>query len=134
MNRSDQTWLDQMVEANAAFVDRVDVAKLPVARQPGQAVITCMDPRVNLGSIGISGFASDGKGTSSVRIIRTLGAMADYRSLVVGVFLAGFQEIALLVHTDCGCCLAHSKTHIIADRMQGRLSGKTGGKSNLPAK
>jgi carbonic anhydrase len=81
-----------------------------------------MDPRVNLESIGIPGFSGEGEGASPVRIIRTLGAMAENRSLLVGVFLAGFREIVLLVHTDCGCSLAYSKIDVIVENMRNRLS------------
>ena len=120
---SDNTrWLDEIVNASTEFRSRIDVDKLPVARTPGQAIITCMDPRVNLESIGILPFLDSGEGTSSVRIIRTLGAMADDRSLIVGIYLAGFREIVILMHTDCGCCLAHSKVDVIADNMKNRLS------------
>lgn len=114
-------WLDHITAANAAFRAGIQPEKLPVARTPGPAVITCMDPRVNLAAIGIPGFAETGEGASSVRIIRTLGAMADNRSLIVGIFLAGFREIIVLMHTDCGCCLAYSKIDVIVENMQQRL-------------
>lgn len=122
MNTTNTRWLDEIISVNSDFQSRIDIEKLPTARTPGQAVITCMDPRVNLEAIGIPSFSVDGEGTSSVRIIRTLGAMADYRSLIVGIYLAGFREIVILMHTDCGCCLAYSKVDVIADNMQQRLS------------
>lgn len=116
------TWLDQIIAANTDFRSRIDIDQLPVARAPGSAVITCMDPRVNLESIGIMPFSNSGAGTSSIRIIRTLGAMGDYRSLIVGIYLAGIREVVLLMHTDCGCCLAYSKIDTIIENMQSRLS------------
>ena len=78
-------WITEIVEANAAFRDRIEVAKLPVKRAPGRAVITCMDPRVNLRAIGVQPFFEDGGNDSTTRIIRTLGAIADERSLLVGI-------------------------------------------------
>jgi carbonic anhydrase len=119
-----QRWLDQIVAENSKFNARIHPDKLPIARMPGPAVITCMDPRVNLESVGISGFSGEGEGESSVRIIRTLGAMADNRSLLVGIFLAGVREIVLLMHTDCGCCLAYSKIDVIVENMKNRLSSE----------
>ncbi len=123
MDKTNNTpWLDEIVKSNAEFQERIDVEALPTARIPGQAIITCMDPRINLEAIGIASFSSKGDSQSSVRIIRTLGAMADYRSLIVGIYLAGFREIVILMHTDCGCCLAYSKVDLIADNMKQRLS------------
>ena len=115
-------WLEQILAANNDFRARIERDALPVARAPGQAVITCMDPRVNLEAIGIPGFSNTGAGSSSVRIIRTIGAMADHRSLVVGLFLAGIREIVVLMHTDCGCCLAYSRIDAMVENMRARLS------------
>ena len=117
------SWMDQIREGNATFRGRIDPNKLPVARTPGSvAVITCMDPRVNLEALGIPGFSGDGEGVSSVRVIRTIGGMAEERSLVVGLFLAGIREIAVVMHTDCGCCLAYSKIDTIVENMRKRLT------------
>ncbi len=115
-------WLDQMITENEVFRARIEPANLPVAREPGHAVITCMDPRVNLEAIGIPGFSRAGEGASAVRIIRTIGAMAENRSLIVGIFLAGIREMTLLVHTDCGCCLAYSNIDVVVENLQKRLS------------
>ena len=81
-----------------------------------------MDPRVNLEAIGIPGFDQNGEGASTVRIIRTLGGMADDRSLLVGIFLAGVREITIVMHTDCGGCLAYENIDVIADNLRNRLS------------
>lgn len=118
---SQQNWIEDIQSANLAFKSRIDKDKLPVAREKGAAVITCMDPRVNLEAIGIPSFSEKGEGYSSVRIIRTLGAMGDYRSLIVGIYLAGISEIVIMMHTDCGCCLAHSKIDVIIENMQSQL-------------
>lgn len=115
------TWLKKIQAANATFVEEINQSRLPIERKPGPAVITCMDPRVNLQALGIPGFESDGHCNSSVRIIRTLGGMAENRSLLVGIFLAGIREIVVLMHTDCGCCLAHSKVDVIEQNMAARL-------------
>lgn len=122
MSQTQARWLEQMLAANADFKARIQPDKLPVARAPGAAVITCMDPRVNLEALGIPGFASDGAGASTTRVIRTIGGMAENRSLIVGLFLANIREIALVMHTDCGCCLAYSKIDTIIENMQKRLS------------
>ncbi len=115
-------WLDEMLAANDTFRARVDRERLPVERKPSPyAVITCMDPRVNLECIGIPSFGSDGAGPSSVRIVRTIGGMADERSLLIGMYLAGIREWAVVMHSDCGCCLAAKKIDTIVESMTASL-------------
>ena len=122
MTEKQSTWLDGIVAANAAFIGRVHIDKLPVARTPSPyAVITCMDPRVNLECIGIRPFGDEGEGRSHVRVIRTIGGMSDSRSLVIALFLAGVQELAIVMHTDCGCCLAASKIDTIVQNLERTL-------------
>lgn len=122
MSDSSEPWLDAMLQANARFRERIRPERLPVQRAPSTvAVITCMDPRVNLEAIGIPQFAADGGGNSAIRVIRTIGGMADTRSLVIGMFLAGVREFAVLMHTDCGCCLAYSRVDTIMENMEKRL-------------
>ncbi|MEM7206207.1 MAG: carbonic anhydrase [Pseudomonadota bacterium] len=113
------SWLREIEKSNSAFVSRVNRESIPVERQPSPyAVITCMDPRVNLDAIGIGGFSTEGKMHSPVRVIRTVGARLDERSLTIGIHLAGIKEIAVLMHTDCGCCLAHNKTDAILENLK----------------
>lgn len=113
--------ISEILSANFQFQNRIDVAKLPKRAPETLAIITCMDPRINLESVGIPVFSPDGEGHSDVRIIRSIGAMAEPRSLVVGMFLAGIREFVVLMHTDCGCCLAHAKIDTIIENMQRRL-------------
>jgi carbonic anhydrase len=109
------SWLEEVAEANRAFVAGVD--RLP-QRGPGhRAVITCMDSRINLAAIGMPGFDDD----PQVRIIRTLGAQVEPYALLVGIFLAGFREILVLGHTDCGCAMAHHSIATIQERMAEEL-------------
>ena len=116
-------WLDTILFENAKFQARVDSDKLPAQRMPGTvAVITCMDSRVNLEAIGIPQASAAGEITSPIRIIRTIGAMPESRSLVVGIFLAGIREIAIVMHTDCGCCLAYSKIDTIVSNLENNLT------------
>lgn len=121
--KSEPTWLDHIVAENRRFQNRICQEALPVKRTPGSfGVITCMDPRVNLEAIGIPRFGPSGECDSPIRIIRTIGAMAEPRSLLIGTFLAGIREFAVVMHTDCGCCLALTKIDLIIDNLQKRLS------------
>lgn len=123
MNEVDSCWLDMILSENTKFRARVGPDKLPAQRMPGTfAVITCMDSRVNLEAIGIPQASAAGEITSSIRIIRTIGAMAESRSLIVGIFLAGIREIAIVMHTDCGCCLAYSKIDTIVSNLEKNLT------------
>lgn len=116
-------WLEQILQANRDFCDRIDADRIPKegASCP-YAIITCMDPRVNLEAVGIPPFSQDGQLNSQVKIIRTLGAGPEYRSLLVGIHLAGFKEIAVIVHTDCGSSVAYQKIDTLMENMQNTLS------------
>ena len=83
-------WVDKILKDNENFRKRIDVQLLPTIREPCPfAIITCMDPRVNLDSVGVLPFSKNGEIGSQVRIIRTLGGISENRSLVVGIFLGG---------------------------------------------
>lgn len=117
------SWLEEMIEANQNFKKRIETASLPVERQPCPfAVITCMDPRVNLDAAGIRPFGPNGKIRSQVRVIRTVGGIAENRSLIVGIHMAGIKEVAIIMHTDCGCSLAYQKISTIIENMKAGLS------------
>jgi carbonic anhydrase len=115
-------WLKQICAANGHFQEQIDRNALPTERQPcPYAIVTCMDPRVNPESFGIQSFTPKGELRSRVRVIRTIGGIAENRSLVVGIHLAGFKEIAIIMHTDCGCSLAYYKVDQIIANMQANL-------------
>jgi carbonic anhydrase len=123
MSEAKPRWLDIVLGENAKFRGRVRSDTLPVQRSPGTvAVVTCMDPRVNLEAVGIPGFTEQGEGRSSIRVIRSIGAGAEPRSLVIGIFLAGIREIAVVMHTDCGCCLAYARIGTIVENMHKTLT------------
>ena len=115
-------WLKQICAANDHFKKHIDRNVLPTERQPcPYAIVTCMDPRVNLESIGIYSFTPKGELRSQVRVIRTIGGIAENRSLIVGIHLAGFKEIAIIMYTDCGCSLAYHKIDKIIENMEANL-------------
>ncbi|MCG8569529.1 MAG: hypothetical protein MJB14_05270 [Spirochaetes bacterium] len=116
-------WLDTILAENKNFRQSVSQEALPTERELcPYAVITCMDPRVNLSSIGVLPFDTSGQIQSQVRIIRTLGGIAESRSLVVGIHLAGFKEIAVLMHSDCGCSVAYSKIDKMIENLESNLT------------
>ncbi len=116
------SWLEDICKANGKFKEKINIDVLPIKRQPcPYAVVTCMDPRVNLEAAGIKSFKPDGELKSQVRVIRTIGGMGENRSLVIGIHLAGFKEIAVIMHTDCGCSLAYHKIDKIIENMETNL-------------
>lgn len=122
---ADHQWLDALLARNAAFCARVDARDLPVTRTPGHVgLITCMDPRVNLEALGVEPFDSRGGSKSDVRVIRTIGAIPEDRSLIVGIHLAGISELAIIMHTDCGNCLAKQRIAAISESLTNRLHPK----------
>ena len=119
------TWLDTILHENRKFQDGISPEVLPRERQPCQcAIVTCMDPRVNLTAAGVTPFLSTGEIQSQIRVIRTLGGIADQRSLVVGIHLAGIKEIAVIMHTDCGCRLAYAKIETLISNLKANLSSQ----------
>ena len=123
MNEEGGQTLTRILKLNQQFRDRTAVDDLPVKRVAEKvAIVTCIDPRINLEALGIFGFSPNGAGNSNVRVIRTIGGIAEERSLIIGLFLAGFKEIVVLMHTDCGCSLAHSKVDTIVSNMKLMLS------------
>jgi len=117
------SWLDTILQENREFTETIRLDDLPTERQPcPYAVVTCMDPRVNLAAVGVLPFETMGGIQSQVRVIRTLGGMADERSLAVGIHLAGFREIAVIMHTDCGCSVAYEKVDTLIENMQANLT------------
>jgi carbonic anhydrase len=117
------SWLDEILLQNEKFRARIEIDQLPVQRNPcPYAIVTCMDPRINLEAAGVPGFDPRGKTLSNFRIIRTIGGMADERSLVIGIHLAGIKEIAVIMHTDCGCSLTHTKINTIINNLHNSLN------------
>ena len=51
--------------------------------------------------------------------------MSEKRSLIVGIHLAGIRQIAVVMHTDCGCCTSWSKADVIADSLKTRLDAES---------
>ncbi len=119
------TWLDTILHENRKFRDVISPEALPKERQPyPYAIVTCMDPRVNLAAAGVTPFRPSGQIQSQVRVIQTAGGIADQRSLVIGIHMAGFKEIAVIMHTDCGCTMAYAKIDTIMANLRANLSAR----------
>lgn len=118
--------LEQIVKANQVFVrnlpnDYVDYFEYQKTRYPNRklAIFTCMDTRlVNFlePALGIS--------RGEAKIIKNAGNSitgpfeATIRSLVVGIFELGVEEILVIGHFDCG--VAKSTASGLIERMLAR--------------
>ena len=120
---STQTWLQQIEQANTEFIS-ANPSTGQLADLPKRAIITCMDPRINLSAMGIQEYDSNNSLTPSAMVIRTLGGLPEYRAMVVNLFQLGIREMALMLHTDCGCCFAHNHIDLIIENMQDTLSAE----------
>jgi carbonic anhydrase len=115
-------WLDEILEANERFVRGLNLEELITKRSPGTyAVVTCMDPRINLESIGITAINKKGNPGQQVRIIRTVGGVVEPRSIVVAMYLGGLKELIIMTHSDCGNSLVRQKIDVLVENMYNDL-------------
>jgi len=90
--------LDQVLEANARFVEQFDEGDLPLPPARRLAVVACMDARLDPA-------AALGLDLGDAHVIRNAGGLATddaIRSLVISQHLLGTDEVLVIEHTDCG--------------------------------
>lgn len=89
--------VDELVQANAKYVDQFDKGHLPMPPARHVAIVTCMDARIIPSrALGLE--------EGDAHVIRNAGGRARdaLRSLVVSQRLLGTREVAVIHHTDCG--------------------------------
>jgi len=88
---------DDLLTANARYVDSFQLAGLEPRAARGLAVLTCMDSRIEpLAMLGLA--------PGDAKILRNAGARVTddmLRTLVLAVRLLGVDRIAIVYHTDC---------------------------------
>src|SRR6266403_1314845 len=91
--------IDEVLAANEIYSRTHELSKLTPRPERKLAVLTCMDTRLS---------------------IRTLGLKTGdtLRSLVVSHYLLGTEEIMVINHTDCG--LMHTTEQDLRTRIQNR--------------
>ncbi|HWA56211.1 MAG TPA: carbonic anhydrase [Gemmatimonadales bacterium] len=89
--------VDELVDANRAFVKGFRKGGLPMPPKRKVAVVTCMDARILPAEIL-------GLDFGDAHVIRNAGGRAQeaLRSLVISQQLLGTREVAVIHHTDCG--------------------------------
>ena len=92
--------IDEVFAANEIYSRTHELRKLTPRPERGLAVLTCMDTRLSIRTLGLR--------TGDAHIIRNAGGIVTedaLRSLVVSHYLLGTQEIMVINHTDCGLML-----------------------------
>jgi carbonic anhydrase len=92
-----ETTFEDVLAANAAYVERFDRGGLTGRAAKGLAVLTCMDSRIDpLGMLGLQ--------PGDAKILRNAGARVTpdvLRTLVLATYLLGVDRAMVVAHTDC---------------------------------
>lgn len=102
--------IDKILENNRHFVERKGYKKHITDGKPSgkTLIVTCMDTRLSVmlpEALGIR--------NGEVKMVKVAGGVIldDYdavmRSIIVGIYELGIQEIMLIHHTDCGAGKMH---------------------------
>ncbi|HEY6467512.1 MAG TPA: carbonic anhydrase [Candidatus Acidoferrales bacterium] len=89
--------IDEVLAANQIYAHTHELRELTPRPQRGIAVLTCMDTRLSIRTLGLK--------TGDAHIIRNAGGIVTddaLRSLLVSHYLLGTQEFMVINHTDCG--------------------------------
>jgi carbonic anhydrase len=86
-----------VLAANAAYADTVDLPALEARAAKGLAVLTCMDSRIDpLAMLGLQ--------RGDAKILRNAGARVTddvLRTLVLASYLLGVDRVMVVAHTKC---------------------------------
>lgn len=114
-----KTWLDEIMEANAAHLASPDAGKYTKTLLPGnRAMFTCMDPRVDIRAVGADRPNEEGV---VVRLVRNPGGKPDMKAAFILLYLANMKEFAFVAHTDCGLTKTYNNPERLVQRMKERL-------------
>ena len=107
------TAIDEVLAANEIYSRTHELRNLTPRPQRKLAVLTCMDTRLSIRTMGLS--------EGDAHIIRNAGGIVTddtLRSLVISHYLLGTEEIMVINHTDCG--LMHTSEQDLRARIQNR--------------
>lgn len=89
--------IDEVLAANELYARTHELRKLTPRPERKLAVLTCMDTRLQIVTLGLKG--------QDAHIIRNAGGIVtddSLRSLLVSHYLLGTEEFMVINHTDCG--------------------------------
>lgn len=107
------TLSDELLEANARFVQDFPGTALTAAPSRRIVILTCMDARID-------NFAAFGVDVGDAHVLRNAGGRVTddvLRSLVLSNDVLGTRHIAVIHHTECG--LFGTTNDAIRDRIEG---------------
>jgi carbonic anhydrase len=114
--------IDEVLVANELYSRTHELRKLTPRPQRKLAVLTCMDTRLSIRTLGLK--------TGDAHIIRNAGGIVtddSLRSLIISHHLLGTEEIMVINHTDCGLMQASEQD------LRARIQNRTGTAAVSPA-
>jgi carbonic anhydrase len=105
--------IDEVLAANESYSRTHELRKLTARPERKLAILTCMDTRISLRTIGLR--------EGDAHIIRNAGGIVTedaLRSLVISHYVLGTEEFMVINHTDCG--LMHASEQDLRARIQNR--------------
>src|SRR5436309_1288505 len=111
----DVTAFEDVLAANAAYVDNFSLKGLPARAAKGLGVLTCIDSRIDpLRMLGL--------GPGDAKILRNAGARVTddvLRTLVLASYLLGVDRLMVIAHTNCRMATGSEDDVHIAIRQAG---------------
>ncbi len=113
--------IDEILQYNKAFVEDKGYSKFIANKYPEKklAIVSCMDTRLTEllpAALGLK--------NGDAKFIKNAGAIITHpfgsvmRSLLIGIYELGIQEILVIGHTDCGARFTSS--HKMIEKMKAR--------------
>ena len=114
--------IDEVLAANEIYSRTHELRKLTPRPERKLAVLTCMDTRLSIRSLGLK--------TGDAHIIRNAGGIVTedtLRSLLVSHYLLDTEEFMVINHTDCGLMNTDEQA------LRARIQDRTGTAAVVPA-
>lgn len=113
--------IDEILQYNKAFVENKGYEKYITSKYPNKkiAIVSCMDTRLTEllpAALGLK--------NGDAKIIKNAGGIISHpfgsvmRSLLIGIYELGVQEILVIGHTDCGARYTDSRK--MTEKMKAR--------------
>lgn len=99
--------IDDILAFNREFVKNRGYEKYVTSKYPDKkvAVLSCMDTRLSVMLLAATGLAN-----GDAKVIKNAGGLvptpfdSTMRSLLVGIYELGVEDILVIAHSDCGAC------------------------------
>ncbi len=113
--------IDEILEYNRSFVEKKEYEQFITSKFPDKklAIVSCMDTRLTKllpAALGLK--------NGDAKFIKNAGGIISHpfgsamRSLLIGIYELGVEEILVIGHTDCGA--RHTDSHKLLEKMKTR--------------